>query len=217
MAAPTIAPPTIAPPSKEYIERKYPHLRVQREDSFVYDVRAEYARLGIKAIVLYPPPAISLHGVARPAPGEACDFSLTILSNYARAGGEAEAYLQSPEPVDRITQVGFLIEGEHLPPRHDRRCKAGAVQYGSDHPGHGGLAARPTHCYALRIVEKIRKELSSLPDRDPETLCSAYVRDRRFDSGRHDQLIDTFVYGPTVLRHELDRERLAFLAWALEF
>ena len=64
---------------------------------------AEYASHGIKAIVLYPPPAISLHGVARPAPGEACDFSLTILSNYARAGGEAEAYLQSPEPVDRIT------------------------------------------------------------------------------------------------------------------
>ena len=64
---------------------------------------AEYRQQGVEAIVLYPPPAISLHGVARPAPGETCDFSLTVLSNYAREGGGAEAYLQSSDPVDRIT------------------------------------------------------------------------------------------------------------------
>ena len=64
---------------------------------------AECASHGIKAIVLYPPPAISLHGVTQPTPGEDSDFSLTILPNYAREGGEAEAYLQSHAPVDRIT------------------------------------------------------------------------------------------------------------------
>ena len=67
MAAPTIAPPTIAPPSKEYIERKFPHLR-QREDSFVYDVHAEYARLGVRET--------TLHGDFRLDCDENCDYSL---------------------------------------------------------------------------------------------------------------------------------------------
>ena len=66
--APTIARPTIAPPSKEYIERKFPHLRVQREDSFVYDVRAEYARLGVRET--------TLHGDFRLDCDENCDYSL---------------------------------------------------------------------------------------------------------------------------------------------
>ena len=68
MAAPTIAPPTIAPPSKEYIERKFPHLK--REDSFVYDVRAEYARLGVRET--------TLHGDFRLDCDENCDYS-TLL------------------------------------------------------------------------------------------------------------------------------------------
>ena len=65
---------------------------------------AEYRQHGIKAIVLYPPPAVELHGVARPDPGETCDFSLTIMSNYTRGGGDSEAYLQAADPVARITQ-----------------------------------------------------------------------------------------------------------------
>lgn len=64
---------------------------------------AEYAALGIRAIVLYPPPAVELHGVAVPTPGEACDFAVTILSNYSRAGGSGSAYLTSSDPVARIT------------------------------------------------------------------------------------------------------------------
>jgi hypothetical protein len=66
---------------------------------------AVYDKNGIKAIVLYPPPATTLHQVARPAPFEACDFSVTILSIYSRTGGDATAYLKSPNPVDRITHT----------------------------------------------------------------------------------------------------------------
>ena len=47
---------------------------------------AVYDKNGIKAIVLYPPPATTLHQLARPAPFEACDFSVTILSIYSRLG-----------------------------------------------------------------------------------------------------------------------------------
>ena len=63
----------------------------------------EYAKQGIKAIVLYPPPAASLHRRAAPARWEACDFSVTMLSMYAKQGGDGAAYLQSSDPVGRIT------------------------------------------------------------------------------------------------------------------
>ena len=66
---------------------------------------AEYAQRGIEAIVLYPPPCISLHRGAAPAPGEVCDFSVTILSIYSRSGGDGNAYLQSSDQVARITHT----------------------------------------------------------------------------------------------------------------
>ncbi|MBT3343875.1 MAG: glycosyltransferase family 1 protein [Gemmatimonadetes bacterium] len=67
-----------------------------------------YAERGIKAIVLYPPPALQLHGVAEASPHEACDFSLTILSIYARGDSDGTDYLSSGDPVARITHpIGF--------------------------------------------------------------------------------------------------------------
>jgi len=67
-----------------------------------------YLERGIHAITLYPPPALQLHGVARPAAHEACDFSVTILSIYARNDSDGAAYLTSPDPVARITHpIGF--------------------------------------------------------------------------------------------------------------
>ena len=67
-----------------------------------------YRDRGIQAIVLYPPPARQLHGVAQPAEHESCDFSVTILSIYARADSDGSAYLASADPVERITHpIGF--------------------------------------------------------------------------------------------------------------
>jgi hypothetical protein len=57
----------------------------------------------VKAIVLYPPPAWQLHGTAQPSAGEACDFSVTIMSIYSRLGGDEDNYLMSADAVDRIT------------------------------------------------------------------------------------------------------------------
>jgi len=64
-----------------------------------------YKSKGIKAIVLYPPPALELHKVATPALHEVCDFSVTILSLYAREGGSQEAYLQSEDTDEIVTHV----------------------------------------------------------------------------------------------------------------
>ena len=63
----------------------------------------EYAQYSIAAIVLYPPQAESLRRKAAPARGEACDFSITILSIYAKIAGDIGAYLKSFNSVDRIT------------------------------------------------------------------------------------------------------------------
>lgn len=64
-----------------------------------------YESRGIQAIVLYPPPAAELHRVAEPAPHEACDFSVTILSLYSREGGSAEEYLKSTDTDAAVTHV----------------------------------------------------------------------------------------------------------------
>ena len=66
---------------------------------------AVYESRGIKAILLYPPPADELHGMAKPTPHELCDFTLTILSLYARGGGSDQQYLSSADLVQRITHV----------------------------------------------------------------------------------------------------------------
>ncbi|MDA0745710.1 MAG: glycosyltransferase [bacterium] len=67
-----------------------------------------YQKRGIKAIVLYPPPAMDLHGKAEPAPHEASDFSVSFMSLYARQDGNEAAYLQSSDLVARITHtIGF--------------------------------------------------------------------------------------------------------------
>ncbi len=67
-----------------------------------------YRERGIEAIVLYPPPARQLHGIAQPARHESCDFSVTILSIYARGDSDGSAYLSSADPVERITHpIGF--------------------------------------------------------------------------------------------------------------
>lgn len=63
----------------------------------------EYAKQGIEAIVLYPPPAASLHRRAAPARWEACDFSVTLLSIYAKGATASADYLHSSDPVARIT------------------------------------------------------------------------------------------------------------------
>ena len=117
---------------------------------------SEYASHGIKAIVLYPPPAISLHGVTQPTPGEDSDFSLTILPNYAREGGEAEAYLQSHAPVDRITHPIPFPQQRLL-----RSEVAAALQdlerihiYGG--LGHRTFAGIPWFPYLCRIVGSLR-------------------------------------------------------------
>lgn len=69
---------------------------------------AVYRERGIKAIVLYPPPAHQLHASAKAAAHEECDFSITILSIYARGDSDGSAYLSSPDPVERITHpIGF--------------------------------------------------------------------------------------------------------------
>ncbi|MEE2658739.1 MAG: glycosyltransferase [Candidatus Latescibacterota bacterium] len=62
-----------------------------------------YAERGIRAITLYPPPALELHGKATPSPREACDFSVTMLSLYSREGGERKHYLSSENTIDRVT------------------------------------------------------------------------------------------------------------------
>jgi len=67
-----------------------------------------YQERGIRAIVLYPPPARQLHGTAEPARHEVCDFSVTILSIYSRGDSDGSAYLTSADPVERITHpLGF--------------------------------------------------------------------------------------------------------------
>ena len=69
---------------------------------------AVYRERGIQAITLYPPPARQLHGIAQPAPHEACDFSVTILSIYARNDSDGSQYLSSPDPITRIIHpIGF--------------------------------------------------------------------------------------------------------------
>jgi hypothetical protein len=64
-----------------------------------------YESRGIKPIVLYPPPALELHKIAESVPHEQCDFSLTILSLYAREGGSEEEYLKSSDPETAVTHV----------------------------------------------------------------------------------------------------------------
>ncbi len=64
-----------------------------------------YAKRGIKAIALYPPPAMELHHIARPAPHERCDFSITVMSLYTKEGGSPEEYLESDDLVKRITHT----------------------------------------------------------------------------------------------------------------
>lgn len=66
---------------------------------------AVYAERGIKAIVLYPPPALELHRTAKPTPFEDCDFSVTVLSLYSKQGGAAADYLKSGDEVERITHT----------------------------------------------------------------------------------------------------------------
>ena len=62
-----------------------------------------YEQRGVKAIVLYPPPAWQLHGTAQPAAGEECDFCVTVMSIYSRSGGKEADYLTSANAIDRIT------------------------------------------------------------------------------------------------------------------
>ena len=88
------------------------HPEYSREFEFVVTCCKEsvevYRERGIRAIVLYPPPARQLHAAAEPAPHEECDFSVTILSIYARGDSDGQAYLTSPDPVERITHpIGF--------------------------------------------------------------------------------------------------------------
>jgi len=67
-----------------------------------------YAKRDVKAIILYPPPAESLHGQATAAPNEACDFSVTMMSLYDRKD-RAQTYAQdAPTPADAVTHgIGF--------------------------------------------------------------------------------------------------------------
>jgi hypothetical protein len=67
-----------------------------------------YAQRDIKAIVLYPPPALELHRLARPSVHESCDFSVTILTLYSRSDLSPDGYLDSTDPDARITYpLGF--------------------------------------------------------------------------------------------------------------
>lgn len=69
---------------------------------------AVYQSRGIKAIVLYPPPAAGLHLVASPSPQEACDFSVTIMSLYARRDGEDRKPGEAADPAAWVThRIGF--------------------------------------------------------------------------------------------------------------
>ena len=70
-----------------------------KESILVYKAR------GIKAIVLYPPPAAELHKNAVPHPCEQCDLSVTMLSLYAREGGSSEEYLKSLDQEAAVTHV----------------------------------------------------------------------------------------------------------------
>ena len=88
------------------------HPEFSREFEFVATCCKEsvelYRERGLKAIVLYPPPARQLHGTAEPVRYEECDFSITILSIYARGDSDGAAYLSSADPVERITHpIGF--------------------------------------------------------------------------------------------------------------
>jgi hypothetical protein len=67
-----------------------------------------YAERTIKAIVLYPPPAMELHRVARPSAPERCEFSVTILTLYAKQDVEQNGYLESSDRDIRLTfPLGF--------------------------------------------------------------------------------------------------------------
>ena len=78
------------------------HPQFSQEFEFVVTCCKEsvdlYRARGIEAIVLYPPPARQLHGIAEPATHEACDFSVTILPIYARGDSDGAAYLPSADP-----------------------------------------------------------------------------------------------------------------------
>ena len=106
-----------------------------------------YRERGIRAIALYPPPARQLHGVAEPAKHEGCDFSVTILSIYARGDSDGTAYLSSADPVERITHpIGF--PDQHLL-RHE--VVATVADLGRTHIygglGFGTFPGIPRSCY----------------------------------------------------------------------
>jgi len=106
-----------------------------------------YRARNIGAIVLYPPPARQLHGIAAPAMHEACDFSVTILSIYARDDSDGAAYLSSADPVERIIHpIGFP---DQRLLRHE--VVATVADLGRTHVygglGFGTFAGIPRSCY----------------------------------------------------------------------
>ena len=67
-----------------------------------------YAQRDVKAIVLYPPPAESLHGQAVPTPHEECDFSVTMMSLYDRKDRAQTYDVNATTPADAVTHgIGF--------------------------------------------------------------------------------------------------------------
>ena len=122
---------------------------------------AECASHGIKAIVLYPPPAISLHGVTQPTPGEDSDFSLTILPNYAREGGGGRGILavartrrphHSPDSLPTTTAVAVRSGGGVARSGADTHLRRTGAPYFRGHSAFG----IPWFPYLCRIVGSLR-------------------------------------------------------------
>ena len=108
---------------------------------------AVYEERGIKAITLYPPPARELHETAEPSPHEACDFSVTIMSLYARAESDGTDYLSSADPVARITHPFAFPEQRVL----RQEVVQGIADLGRVHIygglGYGTFDGLPRSCY----------------------------------------------------------------------
>ena len=74
-----------------------------------------YRDRGLRAIVLYPPPARQLHATATPAPHETCDFSVTILSIYAQINA---CYVTKWSPPSLLWDaLMFMVDSASAPLR----------------------------------------------------------------------------------------------------
>ena len=106
-----------------------------------------YAQRDIRAIVLYPPPMISLHLPAVPNELERCDFSVTMFSLYARGDDQDADRDDEADHTDKVThRIGFPDQRVLRPDLIDALRDLGEVNlYGG--MGYGAFPGYPRASY----------------------------------------------------------------------